>query len=147
MKCPFCGSNQDKVLESRTLAEGEAIRRRRLCLSCDQRFTSYERLEDKPLVVRKQDGSKEFFQKEKILRGMLRAVEKRPVSVNEIEDIVEDITDSLNRQPQREIPSKQIGDMVMSKLAEKDEVAYVRFASVYKQFKDVGEFIKEIKNM
>ena len=147
MKCPFCGSNQDKVLESRTLAEGEAIRRRRLCLTCDQRFTSYERLEDKPLVVRKQDGSKEFYQKEKVLRGMLRATEKRPVSVSEIEDIVEEITDDLNRQPQREIPSKQIGDMVMEKLSEKDQVAYVRFASVYKQFEDVGEFIKEIKNM
>ncbi|MDD5455427.1 MAG: transcriptional regulator NrdR [Candidatus Margulisbacteria bacterium] len=147
MKCPFCGSYQDRVLESRTLADGEAIRRRRECLSCNARFTSYERLEDKPLMVKKRDGRKELFQKEKILKGIMRAVEKRPISMVQVEEIVDDITESIHRKPEREIDSRVLGEMVMNKLAKIDQVAYVRFASVYKQFKDVGEFIEEIKNM
>ncbi len=147
MKCPFCGSNQDKVLESRTLSEGEAIRRRRECLSCTKRFTSYERLEERPVVVVKTNENKEFFKKEKILNGMLSATEKRPVTVMQIQELVEEITEELHRRPEREVQSKEIGQMVMDKLQELDQVAYVRFASVYKQFKDVKEFIKEIKNM
>ncbi len=147
MKCPFCGSDEDKVLESRTLAEGEAIRRRRECLSCSQRFTSYERLEERPVVVIKSKGNKEFFKKEKILNGMITATEKRPVTVTQIQSVVEEITEELHRRTEREVQSKEIGQMVMDKLQGLDQVAYVRFASVYKQFKDVSEFIKEIKNM
>lgn len=147
MKCPFCSSNEDKVIESRTLSEGEAIRRRRECLSCGQRFTSYERLEERPVVVVKNSGSKEFFKKEKILNGMITATEKRPVTVVQIQEIVEEITEELHRRTEREVYSKEIGQMVMDKLQKVDQVSYVRFASVYKQFKDVNEFIKEIKNM
>ncbi|MDD4526871.1 MAG: transcriptional regulator NrdR [Candidatus Margulisbacteria bacterium] len=147
MKCPFCGSDEDKVLESRTLSEGEAIRRRRECLSCSQRFTSYERLEERPVVVIKSTGNKEFFKKEKILNGMITATEKRPVTVMQIQSVVEEITEELHRRTEREVHSKEIGQMVMDKLQGLDQVAYVRFASVYKQFKDVSEFIKEIKNM
>ncbi|MEI7941947.1 MAG: transcriptional regulator NrdR [Candidatus Riflemargulisbacteria bacterium] len=147
MKCPFCGSDEDKVIESRTLSEGEAIRRRRECLSCSQRFTSYERLEERPVVIIKSKGNKEFFKKEKILNGMLAATEKRPVTVMQIQSIVEEITEELHRRTEREVHSKEIGQMVMDRLQNLDQVAYVRFASVYKQFKDVSEFIKEIKNM
>ncbi len=147
MKCPFCGSNEDKVLESRTLSEGEAIRRRRECLTCSQRFTSYERLEERPVVVIKSKGNKEFFKKEKILNGMITATEKRPVTVMQIQAVVEEITEELHRRTEREVHSKEIGQMVMDRLQTLDQVAYVRFASVYKQFKDVSEFIKEIKNM
>jgi transcriptional repressor NrdR len=147
VKCPYCKSNQDHVLESRTLSEGEAIRRRRECLVCKGRFTSYERVEDKPLMIRKNDGQKEYFQKEKILKGILRATEKRPVSVDKIENAVAEITESLRNNIEREVGSQEIGVLVMKKLSELDQVAYVRFASVYKQFEDIGEFIKEIKNM
>ncbi len=147
MKCPFCGSDQDKVLESRTLSDGDAIRRRRECIDCSGRFTSYERIEDKPLMIHKKTGSKELFSKEKILRGMLRAIEKRPVTVAQIEESVEEIAEQLYKKPEREVSSSEIGELVMRKLEKIDQVAYVRFASVYKQFKDVGEFIAEIKNM
>ena len=147
MKCPFCGSNQDKVLESRTLADGEAIRRRRECIDCDGRFTSYERIEEKPLMVIKNDGRKEFFQKEKMLKGVLRAVEKRPVPYEFVEEIVEDISNDLHTKPEREVESRRIGEYIMNRLSEIDQIAYVRFAPVYKKFKDVGEFIEEIKNM
>lgn len=146
MKCPYCASNQDRVLESRTLSEGEAIRRRRECLSCNKRFTSYERLEERPLVVVKNNGRKEFFKKEKILGGMIKATEKRPVTVAQVEDMVDAIEDALQKRPEREVPSNEIGQLVMEKLSELDDVAYVRFASVYKKFKDVNEFIKEIKH-
>jgi transcriptional repressor NrdR len=147
MKCPFCGNIEDKVIESRTLSEGEAIRRRRECLSCSQRFTSYERLEERPVVVIKNNGNKEFFKKEKILNGMITATEKRPITVAQIQSIVEEVTEELHRKADREIYSKEIGLMVMNKLQKLDQVAYVRFASVYKQFTDVNEFIKEIKSM
>lgn len=147
MKCPFCGSDQDKVLESRTLSDGDAIRRRRECIDCSGRFTSYERIEDKPLMIHKKTGSKELFSKEKILRGMLRAIEKRPVTVAQIEESVNEIIEQLYKKPEREVSSSEIGELVMRKLEKIDQVAYVRFASVYKQFKDVGEFIAEIKNM
>ncbi|OGI08403.1 MAG: transcriptional regulator NrdR [Candidatus Margulisbacteria bacterium GWF2_35_9] len=147
MKCPFCGSNQDKVLESRTLSDGEAIRRRRECIDCEGRFTSYERIEEKPLMVIKTDGRKEFFQKEKMLKGVLRSVEKRPVPYEFVEEIVEDITNELHTKPEREVESRKIGEYIMNRLSEIDQIAYVRFASVYKKFKDVGEFIEEIKNM
>ncbi|MEK6557599.1 MAG: transcriptional regulator NrdR [Candidatus Margulisiibacteriota bacterium] len=147
MKCPYCGKDQDKVLESRTLADGEAIRRRRECLACNARFTSYERIEDKPLMVRKRDGAKEVYQKEKVLKGIMRAVEKRPVSIMRVEEIVDEITNSLHKKQEREVDSQEIGEYVMYCLAKIDQVAYVRFASVYKQFEDVGEFIKEIKKL
>lgn len=147
MKCPYCGKDQDKVLESRTLADGEAIRRRRECLACNARFTSYERIEDKPLMVRKRDGAKEVYQKEKVLKGIMRAVEKRPVSIMQVEEIVDEITNSLHKKQEREVDSQEIGEYVMYRLAKIDQVAYVRFASVYKQFEDVGEFIKEIRKL
>ena len=147
MKCPYCGKDQDKVLESRTLADGEAIRRRRECLACDARFTSYERIEDKPLMVKKRDGAKDVYQKEKILRGIMRAVEKRPVSIMQVEEIVDEITNALHKKQEREVDSKEIGEYVMYRLSKIDQVAYVRFASVYKKFEDVGEFIQEIKKL
>ena len=147
MKCPFCGKDQDKVLESRTLADGEAIRRRRECLVCEARFTSYERVEDKPLMVRKRDGKKEPYQREKVLRGLMRAIEKRPISVSQVEELVDSVTETLLKRPDREIESQQIGEMVLACLGDVDPVAYVRFASVYKQFKDIGEFIDEIKRL
>jgi transcriptional repressor NrdR len=147
MKCPYCLKDQDKVLESRTLADGEAIRRRRECIVCGARFTSYERIEDKPLMIKKRDGSKEIFQREKILKGIMRAIEKRPVSFAQVDELVDIITDSLHKKTDREVDSREIGAYVMEQLAKLDPVAYVRFASVYKQFKDVGEFIKEIKKL
>jgi len=147
MRCPYCASDQDKVLESRALTESNAIRRRRECIDCGGRFTSYERIEDKPLMVKKKDGNKELYQKEKIVRGILRAIEKRPVSGLQVEEMVEEITEQLYKKPGREVETSDIGNIVMQRLEQIDQVAYVRFASVYKKFKDVREFIAEIKNM
>lgn len=145
MKCPTCGFAESKVLDSRPTEEGGSIRRRRECLSCQKRFTTYERIEVMPIVVVKKDGSREAFDRTKILNGMIRACEKRPVSIAEIERAVSDIESSLNNSLQNEISSTSIGEYVMEALKGIDEVAYVRFASVYRQFKDINTFMDELK--
>lgn len=145
MKCPACGFAESKVLDSRPTEEGEAIRRRRECLSCQKRFTTYERLELMPIVVVKKDKSREAFDRTKILNGMIRACEKRPVSIAVIERAVADIESNLYNSLQSEVSSTAIGELVMDALKGIDEVAYVRFASVYRQFKDINTFMDELK--
>ena len=146
MKCPRCDSIEDKVLESRSLANGESIRRRRECLSCAYRFTSYEHIEEKRLMVIKNDGRREEFEREKLQRGVQRACEKRSISQLTIEEMINDIEDeaAMLGKTTHEITSRDVGEMTLRKLYELDKVAYIRFASVYRQFKDVDEFIKEI---
>ena len=145
MKCPVCGFAESKVLDSRPTEEGGAIRRRRECLSCQKRFTTYERLEVMPIIVVKKDKSREAFDRTKLINGMIRACEKRPVTMSEIERAVSDIEASLNNSLQTEISSTVIGELVMEELKKIDEVAYVRFASVYRQFKDINTFMDELK--
>jgi transcriptional repressor NrdR len=145
MKCPFCGSTKDKVLDSRSSAKGKSIRRRRACLKCKKRFTTYEYVERVPLMVIKKDGRREPFSREKLLVGVMKACEKRPISVERIERLVDDVTRRLEKVYEREVRSKDVGELVMKALHGLDKIAYVRFASVYRQFKDVGEFMKEIK--
>ncbi len=145
MKCPSCGFAESKVLDSRPTDEGEAIRRRRECLSCQKRFTTYERLEVMPIIVVKKDKSRQAFDRSKILNGMIRACEKRPVSMAVIERAVSDIEAALNNSLQSEVSSTKIGELVMEELKKIDEVAYVRFASVYRQFKDINTFMDELK--
>ena len=145
MKCPACGFAESKVLDSRPTDEGGAIRRRRECLSCQKRFTTYERVEVMPIVVVKKDKSREAFDRSKILNGMIRACEKRPVSIAVIERAVPDIEATLNNSLQTEVSSTEIGQLVMEALKGIDEVAYVRFASVYRQFKDINTFMDELK--
>lgn len=145
MKCPACGFAESKVLDSRPTDEGGAIRRRRECLSCQKRFTTYERVEVMPIVVVKKDRSREAFDRTKILNGMIRACEKRPVSLAVIERAVADIESTLNNSLQTEVSSTEIGQLVMEALKDIDEVAYVRFASVYRQFKDINTFMDELK--
>jgi transcriptional repressor NrdR len=153
MKCPFCGKDDDKVLESRMVNEGESIRRRRECNKCGKRFTSYERVEHRPLMVVKKDGRREPYNREKIMSGISRAVEKRPVSVDDIDDMLDRIEKrlyALNKEGSRsgkEVQSEDVGAIVMDELEKLDQVAYVRFASVYREFKDVKEFVKEIKSL
>lgn len=144
MRCPFCGQDEDKVLESRTVSEGTTVRRRRQCLACSQRFTSYERVEKEELMVIKKDGRREPFDREKIIGGVTRACEKRPVSMDEIDQLVDEIEKELYAGMPREIPSQEIGRLVIEKLHGLDEVAYVRFASVYRQFREVEDFVREI---
>lgn len=147
MKCPFCTCIDTRVVDSRLGKEGNNIRRRRECSECDRRFTTYERIEDTlPLVVKK-DGRREPFDRHKIIGGMLRACEKRPVSIATIEKVVEQMELAFQESPEREIPASRIGEIVMQELHELDEVAYVRFASVYRQFKDINEFMKELKDI
>jgi transcriptional repressor NrdR len=147
MRCPHCGSLDDKVIDSRSLANGESIRRRRECLSCGLRFTSYERIEEKPLMVVKRDGRREPFERAKLERGVIRALEKRPVSHLSIENLVNEIEDeaALKAKAADEIPSVELGDMVLRRLYSLDKVAYVRFASVYRKFETMDEFISEIE--
>ncbi len=147
MKCPFCGNLEDKVIDSRTSKEGDAIRRRRECLKCRKRFTSYERVEDIVPMVVKKDGRREPFDRPKILRGLEKACEKRPVSVEALEGIVDSIEKKLINLGVKEIPSTWVGEEVMSSLRELDKVAYVRFASVYRQFKDISELMNEVKTL
>jgi transcriptional repressor NrdR len=147
MKCPFCESVEDKVLESREVDDGLTIRRRRECLSCRGRFTSYERIEERPLIVIKRDGRREQFNRGKIVKGLMHACEKRPVSIDTIEELVDAIEKEMHREAGREVLSSKIGAMVMEKLQEVDKVAYVRFASVYRKFEDVSEFLKEVKEV
>lgn len=145
MKCPACSFPESKVLDSRPTEEGGAIRRRRECLSCQKRFTTYERLEVLPIVVVKKDKSREVFDRTKLINGMIRACEKRPVTMNDIEKAVNEIEAALNNSLQTEVSSTEIGELVMEKLKGIDEVAYVRFASVYRQFKDINTFMNELK--
>lgn len=147
MKCPFCVNLEDKVIDSRTSKEGDAIRRRRECLKCGKRFTSYERVEDIVPMVVKKDGRREPFDRPKILRGLEKACEKRPVSVELLEGIVDLIEKKLTNLSVKEIQSTWVGEEVMSSLRELDKVAYVRFASVYRQFKDISELMNEVKTL
>ena len=147
MKCPFCGYSESKVIDSRPAEEGTTIRRRRECLSCQRRFTTYEIVERMPLVVIKRDGSRQSFDKMKLINGMLRACEKRPVSLNQLEQIADEIEQELQSGLEREISTVNIGEMVMSRLKDVDEVAYVRFASVYRSFKDINTFMEELAKL
>jgi transcriptional repressor NrdR len=149
MRCPYCGSLDDKVIESRTMANGESIRRRRECISCGYRFTSYERIEEKPFMVVKRDGRREPFDRAKLEKGINRALEKRPFSSSMIEQIVNDIEDQavIRGKASREISTAELGELVLQRLYSVDKVACVRFASVYKHFESLDEFITEVKNV
>ncbi|WP_172252375.1 transcriptional regulator NrdR [Saccharibacillus deserti] len=147
MKCPYCDYSGTRVLDSRPANENKSIRRRRECESCGRRFTTFEMVEETPLIVIKKDGSREEFSRDKILRGLIRACEKRPVSVEQLETIVSRVERSLRNTAVAEVESRGIGEQVMQELYPVDEVAYVRFASVYRQFKDINMFMKELKTL
>lgn len=147
MKCPFCGYLDSKVVDSRPAEDGASIRRRRECLDCHKRFTTFEVMESLPVVVIKKDGSRQSFDRSKLLNGMIRACEKRPVSFDTLEQITGEIEQILQNEMNREVPSSQIGEMVMDRLKDVDEVAYVRFASVYRQFKDISTFMAELNKL
>ena len=147
MKCIYCGHLEDKVIDSRSSSEGNSVRRRRECLKCERRFTTYEYVERIPLLVVKKTPGGESFDRNKILSGIIKACEKRPVSIQKIEDMVNSIERSMMRKYEKEIPSAVIGELIMEKLAGVDDVAYVRFASVYRQFKDVNQFMSELKDI
>lgn len=147
MKCPFCGHQEDKVMDSRPSKGGSAIRRRRECLKCQKRFTTYEQIEEILPMVVKRDGRREPFDRLKIVAGVRKAVEKRPVSSEKIEALVDDIENALMERAAKEINSTEVGEMVMNRLKELDDVAYVRFASVYRQFKDINAFMDEVKRL
>ena len=147
MKCPYCGFKESKVVDSRPAEEGNSICRRRECLSCSKRFTTYETVESLPMVVVKRDGSRQTFDRRKLVNGMLRACEKRPVSVAQLEKLGEEIEQELQNSLEREISTEHVGELVMDKLKGVDEVAYVRFASVYRQFKDINTFMRELNKL
>lgn len=149
MRCPYCGKIDDKVIESRTMANGESIRRRRECTSCGYRFTSYERIEEKPLMVVKRDGSRQPFDRTKIEQGIERALEKRPVPTNTIETLVNEIEENavMRGRTSREISTSELGELVLEKLNETDKVAYIRFASVYRHFENLDEFVDEVRKI
>ena len=147
MKCPFCGFENDKVVDSRESKEGESIRRRRECLKCEKRFTTYERIDEIPYMVVKKDGRREKFERQKVLNGLLRACEKRPVSMGKLEQIVNDAEGFVVDSPERERTTSEVGELIMNRLKRIDKVAYVRFASVYLDFKDVREFMAELKEL
>ncbi len=145
MKCPFCAFFEDKVVDSRESKDGDSIRRRRECLACGRRFTSYERIDEIPYMVVKKDGKREIFERNKIMSGLLRACEKRPISASQLESIVDDVERTVQDTPDREVSTSDIGKVIMKRLKELDKVAYVRFASVYLEFEDVSEFMTELK--
>ena len=147
MKCPFCGFLEDKVVDSREAKDGDAIRRRRECLQCSRRFTSYERIDEIPYMVVKKDGKREIFERNKIMAGLLRACEKRPISSSQLESIVDSVEKNVQDSTDRELPTSEMGKIIMRRLKELDKVAYVRFASVYLEFEDVSEFMTELKNL
>ena len=147
MKCPFCGYTDSKVIDSRPAEDGTTIRRRRECLDCAKRFTTYEIIERMPLVVIKRDGSRESFDKVKIINGVIRACEKRPVTMTQIEELANDIELELRGRLESEVKSEVVGEMVMTRLKDLDEVAYVRFASVYRSFKDISTFMEELTKL
>ena len=145
MRCPFCGHLEDKVVDSREAKDGDSIRRRRECLECARRFTSYERIDEIPYMVVKKDGRRETFERNKIMAGLLRACEKRPISAGQLETIVNDVEKAVQDTPDRELSTNDIGKLIMKQLKTLDKVAYVRFASVYLEFEDVSEFMTELK--
>ena len=145
MKCPTCGYKETKVIDSRLNSDGTSIRRRRECLKCEKRFTTYEYIEQVPLMVVKRDSRRQPFDRKKIVAGIVKACEKRPISMEKIEEVADQIDQTIQRSFDKEVDSKEIGEMIMGKLADLDEVAYVRFASVYRQFRDVNQFMKELK--
>jgi transcriptional repressor NrdR len=147
MKCPYCSHLGDKVVDSRESKEGEVIRRRRECLECGKRFTSYERIDEIPYMVVKKDGSRERFERQKLVSGLLKACEKRPVSVAALEAVADRVETTLQERPEKEISTTDVGAFVMEELKKLDKVAYVRFASVYRDFRDLGEFMSELKDL
>ena len=147
MKCPFCGHLEDKVVDSRESREGEAIRRRRECLECGRRFTSYERIDEVPYMVIKKDGRRERFDRQKVLAGLLKACEKRPVSTSQLEEIVTEVECFVQESNDRERSTQEVGEILMEQLRKLDKVAYVRFASVYLDFKDIREFMAELREL
>ena len=147
MKCPFCGFANDKVVDSRESKEADSIRRRRECLKCERRFTTYERIDEIPYMVVKKDGRREKFDRQKVLNGLLRACEKRPVPISKLEQIVNEAEAFVIESPERERRTSEVGELIMSRLRRYDKVAYVRFASVYLDFKDVQEFMTELKDL
>jgi transcriptional repressor NrdR len=147
MICPFCGHREDRVIDSRESKEGDAIRRRRQCLGCDRRFTTYERTDEIPYMVVKKDGRREKFDRQKVLSGLLKACEKRPVAMARLAEIVNEVEGRLMENPEREVSTIQVGEMVMERLRILDKVAYVRFASVYRDFQDVEAFLNELKSL
>ena len=147
MKCPYCTYLESKVVDSRPADEGASIRRRRECLSCHKRFTTYETMESLPLIVIKKDGSRQSFDRNKVMAGLIRACEKRPVAYDTLENMVNEIEQVLQNKMEREIPSTEVGELVMERLKKIDEVSYVRFASVYRQFKDINSFMTELSKL
>lgn len=147
MKCPYCGHLSDKVVDSRESKEGEVIRRRRECLKCGKRFTSYERIDQIPHMVVKKDGRRERFEREKVLAGLLKACEKRPVSPKTLEAIADEVEAKVHESPDREMASREVGELLMLRLRDVDKVAFVRFASVYRDFKDVDQFMATLKGL
>ena len=147
MKCPYCGHLGDKVVDSRESKEGEAIRRRRECLDCGKRFTSYERIDEIPYMVVKKDGTRERFDRQKLVAGLLKACEKRPVGLTSLEAVADRVESTLQERAEKEIATAEIGGFVMEELKALDKVAYVRFASVYRHFRDIGEFMSELKDL
>ncbi len=147
MKCPYCSEMENKVIDSRMTKEGNAVRRRRECLGCKHRFTTYERLEALSLVLIKKDGRRETFDRTKVLVGMQKACQKRNISINTLEEFVDELERELQETGEKEIPSSVVGERVMTKLHELDDVAYVRFASVYREFKDINDFMSQLKNL
>ena len=147
MKCPFCGHPEDKVVDSRESKEGESIRRRRECLKCEKRYTTYERIDEIPYMVVKKDGRREKFDRQKVLNGLLRACEKRPIPMGKLEQIVNEAETFVIDSPERERRTSEVGELIMNRLRKYDKVAYVRFASVYLDFKDVQEFLAELQDL
>jgi transcriptional repressor NrdR len=147
MTCPFCGHKQDRVIDSRESKEGEVVRRRRECLGCDRRFTTYERSDEIPYMVVKRDGRREKFDRQKVLEGLLKACQKRPVPMAKLAEAINEVESALADNPEREMPSTAIGEMLMQRLRSMDKIAYVRFASVYRDFQDVEAFLNELKDL
>jgi transcriptional repressor NrdR len=147
MKCPFCGETDNKVIDSRLSKDGNVIRRRRECIICSRRFTTYEHIEEIPVMIIKKDGRREVFSREKVRSGIQKACQKRDISINVIEDFLDELDRDLRESGEKEVPSQKIGEKIMIKLHDIDDVAYVRFASVYREFKDVNDFVSELKNL
>jgi len=147
MRCPYCDHSESKVIDSRESKNGLTIRRRRECLSCKKRFTTYEKIQEIPYMVIKKDGKRQSYDDQKLLKGLLKACEKRPIPVSELEDIVDEVSNLLQQKPGKEIEGKEIGKYIMKRLHDLDKVAYVRFASVYREFKDVAEFKQELEKI
>ena len=147
MKCPYCSEIENKVIDSRLSKDASVIRRRRECLTCSRRFTTYEHIEEIPIMIMKKDGRRELFSRDKVRSGMLKACEKRNISVNTIEEFIDEMERDLRESEEKEIPASVVGEKIMAKLHELDDVAYVRFASVYREFKDVNDFVAELKKL